>query len=182
MDNEETVLEPQVETEPVTETTEVDTSDILAQLEKEKEARRQLTARATKAEAEKRALEARLGEKTGTGLGVNDYIDISTALDGLDQREKAYLAEQHRLSGKPLKDIRSDEDFQLWQGAYRATQQKDSALAPNSTQASEDAPLSFAEMLKRASPAEKEQLLRDKGLYRESRPKTDRVGIGIKRG
>lgn len=180
MDNEEQVLEPQVETEAVTETTEVevDASALLEQLEKEKTARQQLTARAKDAEAKAKALEAKLGTQGNAPLAVEDYIDISTALDGLDAREKAYLAEQHRQSGRPLKEIREGEDFQLWNSAYRAKQEKERALAPSSTQAVEDGPMPLAERLRNASVAEKEQILRDLNLYKENRPRADRVSIG----
>src|SRR3990167_1914049 len=58
-------------------------------------------------------------------LDVEDYIDISASLEGLDQREKEYLAEQHKLSGKSLGEIRKDENFNLWQSAYRDKVEKE---------------------------------------------------------
>jgi len=126
-------------------------------------------------------LEAKLAEvqkPAAAPLAVEDYIDISTSLDGLDQREKAYLAEQHKLSGKPLKEIREDEDFQLWQGAYRAKMEKENALKPNATQALEDEPKGLTARLRNASVAEKEEMLRAAGLYKEFRPRGDRSRIG----
>jgi len=186
MDNTEEALEPQVETEPVTETTEVsvDTSALTEQLEKEKEARRQLTARAAKAEAERKAaleqLERARKEGGTVPLGVDDYINISTALDGLDQREKARLAEEHRNSGKPLKEIRESEDFQLWQSAYRAKVEAENALKPSSTQAVEEGPQTLTDRLKTASLEEKEAILAEAGLWRSPRPKADKVDIGKK--
>jgi len=178
MDNEEVVLEPEVETEAetVNEEVEVDASALIEQLEREKEARQQLTARAKAAEAENKVLKAKAG---GTApLAVEDYIDISTALDGLDQREKARLAEEHKLSGKPLKAIREGEDYQLWQSAYRAKMEKESALRPSATQQVEDAPQSLADRLRGASIEEKEAILREAGRYKEFRPRADRTNIG----
>lgn len=182
MEEDTQVLEPQVETEAetVNEEVEVDASQLLSQLEKEKEARRQLTARAAKAEAEKKALEEKLKQTKSANapLAVEDYIDISTALDGLDAREKAYLAEQHRLTGRPLRDIREGEDFQFWNSAYRSKLEKEAALKPNSTQAVEQGPQSLQERLRGATLQEKEQILRELNLYRDSRPRADRTNIG----
>lgn len=134
-----------------------------------------------KAEAERKALEAKLNEAASGGtvpLAVEDFIDISTSLDGLDLREKAYLAEQHKLTGKPLSEIRGNEDFVLWQSAYRAKQEKENALKPNATQPLEEGPLSLRERLARATLAEKEEILREQGLYKEFRPRADRSSIG----
>lgn len=114
-----------------------------------------------------------------SALNVEDYIDISTSLEGLDQREKAYLAQQHKLTGKPLGEIREDEDFALWQSAYRAKVEKEQlSLKPSGTQSESDRPMSFTEKLSKASVAEKEQLLSEAGLYKSPRPRTDRVDLG----
>lgn len=113
-------------------------------------------------------------------LEVEDFIDISASLEGLDQREKEFLANQHKLTGKPLGDIRKDENFLLWQTAYQQKVEKEKlALKPSSTQVTEDAPSSFEEKLAKAgSMAEKEKLLSEAGLYKSPKQKTDRVNIG----
>lgn len=112
-------------------------------------------------------------------LDVEDYIDISASLDGLDQREKEYLAEQHKYSGKSLKDIRSSEDFNFWQTAYRTKVEKEKlTLKPSGTQNESDRPRSLTEKLRGASLEEKEKLLREHGLYKEVRPRADRTRIG----
>lgn len=180
MDNEEQVLEPQIETEAAPETAEVevDVTALTEQLEKEKKARQQLTARAKEAEAKAKALESRLGAQGTAPLAVEDYINISTSLDGLDVREKARLAEEHKNTGKSLKEIRESEDYQLWQSAYRAKQEKENALKPSATQPLEEGPKSLAEKLRGASLEEKEAILREQGMYKDNRPKADRVNIG----
>ena len=145
-------------------------------------------------EKEAKRLQAELGRKQrelkketrkavpGTGLDVEDYIGISTALDGLDQREKARLAEEHKLSGKPLKAIRESEDYQLWQTAYRQKQEKENALKPSSTQATEDMPKSATQKLRGAQTlSETEAVLRELGLYKDARPRADSVDIGARR-
>lgn len=180
MEDENQVLEPQFENEGTSTEVpevEVDASALLAQLEKEKEARRQLTARAREAEARAKSAEERAKAQSAP-LAVEDYIDISAALDGLDGREKAFLAEQHRLTGKPLREIREGEDFQLWNSAYRTKLEKEAALKPSTTQANESGPMSLAERLRGASISEKEQILRELNMYKESRPRADKVNIG----
>jgi hypothetical protein len=179
MEEDTQVIEPQVDGEATSDTPEVvvDTNELLAQLEKEREARRQLTARAREAEAKAKAAEERARANTAP-LAVEDYIDISAALDGLDAREKAYLAEQHKLSGRTLREIREGEDFQLWNSAYRAKLEKEIALKPSTTQAEEAGPLPLSERLRGATVAEKEQILRELNLYKESRPRADRTKIG----
>lgn len=185
MEEEKTVVQPEVEPEPTQETKveepivedSADTSALAEKLNKEVEARRQLTERAKRAEAENRALKSQLGVAKQT-LDVEDYIDISASLEGLDQREKSFLAEQHRLTGKPLKDIRTSEDFQLWQTAYQQKLAKEKALKPSGTQEDASKPQSLAEKLASASLEEKEKLLTEAGLYKSPRPRADRSNIG----
>lgn len=117
--------------------------------------------------------------KTQSSLDVSDYIDISASLEGLDQKEKEYLAKQHKLSGESLKDIRNSEDFSLWQTAYRAKVEKEQlAMRPSSTQSESEGPKSFVDKLKSASIKEKEELLEKAGLYKHPRPRNDRVDLG----
>jgi len=178
MENEEQVVTPEVDTEVQPSETEHQVVAEEPAFDKEAEARRQLTARAKAAEARAKAAEEQLRRVNNVPLAVEDYIDISTSLEGLDAREKAFLAEQHKLSGKPLQEIRTGEDFQLWQSAYRTKVEKENALRPNATQASEEAPKSLVERLKNASLAEKEELLKEAGLYKENRRRSDSVNIG----
>lgn len=138
--------------------------------------------RAEKAEAERKALEAELSKASkskDSTLNVEDYIDISTSLEGLDAREKERLAREHKLTGRSLKEIREDEDFKLWQSAYQAKMEKERlSLKPTGTQSESDIPRSFKETLASASIAEKERLLTEAGLYRSPRPRADRVNLG----
>jgi len=143
--------------------------------------------RAEKEEAKRKSLEAELinlrkaKSENKAALDVGDYIDISASLEGLDQREKEYLAQQHKMSGKPLNEIRKEEDFSLWQSAYQAKKEKELSLKPTGTQSDSDAPRSITERLRTASLAEKEQILVDAGLWKSPRPKNDRTTIGTGR-
>jgi len=179
MENEETVVQPQVDQETTPEKVEesVETKEE-TKVDPNVEALRQVTARAKRAEAEKRALEAQIKASKST-LDVEDYIDISASLDGLDQREKEKLASEHKMSGKPLKDIRESEDFQLWDSAYRQKVEKERlALKPTGTQTESDRPQSLADKLANASQADKEKILAEAGLYKSPRPRLDKVNIG----
>jgi len=172
---EETVAEPKEE-EVKEEEGSDESNELKTALIQKKKFREKLEATEAKlAEALKRKADPT------SPLDVEDYIDISASLDGLDQREKSYLAEQHKLSGKPLKEIRESEDFQLWNEAYRARQEKEAALKPNSTQELEDAPQTLTSALRGKSIEEKEAILRAQGLYKDKRNKADKTDIGQKR-
>lgn len=130
----------------------------------------------------RKELEAKLNQlnKQGTkpALDVEDYIDISTSLEGLDQREKERLAREHKLTGKPLKEIRQDEDFVLWQKAYRDKVEKErQTLTPNSTQTEAPPPKTFVEKLREAkSVDEKAQLLREQGYLSDRARRNPHAG------
>jgi hypothetical protein len=139
--------------------------------------------KAAKETAARKFAEDQLKKSGKSSLDVEDYIDISASLDGLDQREKEFLARQHKLTGKPLSEIRKDDDFILWQGAYRQKVEKErSNLKPTSTQSEADKPSSFEDKIQRAtSMAEKEKLLSEAGLYKAPKSRVDRAHIGSER-
>lgn len=174
-------VEPTEAEEPATtpEEPEVPEADEESKLEAKN---RQLFERAKKAEAEARAAkaEAEALKKTPSSLDVEDYIDISASLEGLDQREKQYLAEQHKLTGKSLSKLRENEDFVLWQSAYRQKMEKEKALSPTATQPEVDQPRSVADLLKNAKTLqEKEDILKKIGGYKDPHPqRNDRVVLG----
>jgi hypothetical protein len=111
-------------------------------------------------------------------LAVEDYIDISNALSGLDREQQAYISEQHRLTGKPLGELREGKEFQRWDKGYQAEVEAERALHPNSTQSVEDAPKTLAEALKNASIADKERILKEAGILKMTRQDKERVKIG----
>lgn len=195
MDKEETVVEETLDTpegEVVTPESNQDeatkesgdsSDDLLIEgLKKKAEISDNYKIRAEKAESDRKTLEAKLSKLSETGekptLDVEDYIDISASLEGLDQREKEYLSQQHKQTGKPLKEIRKNEDFVFWQTAYRQKVEKDKTLAPSNSQGETDKPRTLVERLANASMEEKEKILEEVGLFHSPRPKTDRVNIG----
>lgn len=137
-----------------------------------------------KAEADRLALEAKLNTSHKSALDVGDYINISSSLDGLDAREKEYLAQQHTLTGKPLNEIRASEDFGFWQSAYQQKVEKDKlTLKPSNRQSETDEPISLEQALAEAkTDKEREELLATHMDYHVgNKPRGDRVNIGIQR-
>ena len=157
--------------EPEQQTPEVEKPNAL-QIQKEK-FRKEALKKTAEVEALKRQLEA-----SKSGLNVEDYIDISTSLDGLDQREKSYLAGQHKLTGQNLQEIRNSEDFALWQSAYRAKVEKEKSLLPSNAQPESERPTTLAEKLRGVSIEEKERLLAEAGLWKSPKARSDKRDIG----
>lgn len=117
-------------------------------------------------------------KEVNKALDVDDYINISASLQGLDAREQEYLAKQHKLSGQSLTELRNSEDFTLWQTAYRTKMEKEKkSLAPSSEQADADRPKSFVEKIRGASLSETEEMLTKAGLYKSPKPRSDRTFI-----
>lgn len=139
------------------------------------EKNKQLFERTKKAEAEARTLKVQLEKekKVDKTLNVDDYIDISASLEGLDQREKTKLAQEHKLTGKSLTEIRESEDFQFWQQAYRQKVEKEKALNPSTRQTDTPKEKLLEDRLeeaKRGNPfritPEMEELAEKEGLYK----------------
>lgn len=118
-------------------------------------------------------------------LEVDDFINISASLEGLNQAEKSYLAEQHKLTGKPLSEIRNSENFLLWQSGYHAKVEKERALKPNSAQPDGDAPRTLSGEISRlnngtnfkANLEQQEKLLQEAGLYKAPKVNPHRTSI-----
>ncbi len=114
-------------------------------------------------------------------LNVEDYIDISASLEGLDQRQKEKLAQEHKLTGKPLSEIRKSEDFLLWNTGYQAKVEKEQALNPSTRQPEVKQEKTFEEIIEETKGAnpfkitpEREKLMEDAGLWKS--PKGPRGG------
>lgn len=144
-----------------------------------------------KEEAARKALEDKLnkaneGQSSTKSLEVDDFIQISASLEGLDQREKEYLAEQHKLTGQPIGDIRKGESFLMWQEGYKMKVERERALKPNDTQPDGNAVKTVSSELRRiqssgnfrASLSEQEKLLEQSGLYKSSKPNPFKSSIG----
>ena len=181
MENENKVEETTIPTE-VVETTTVEETVETPKTYSEKEFK-EVLARAKKAEADAKLAKAR-PPVVKTTLDVGDYIDISASLEGLDSREKEYLAKQHKMTGQPLTEIRKSEDFNFWQSSYRQKAEKEKAsLAPSTKQPDDDSPISMEEALSNATTiAEKEKILSEaypdfaRSLGKQSNPTRVKLG------
>ena len=177
-ENEMESVEPESteEAEPAVEEKPQDDSALKSALAQKEHFRNKLK----EAEEQLKKIQSAPKDASKAALDVEDYIDISTSLSGLDPVEQAYLAKQHKLTGQAMKEIRESEDFQLWNTAYRQKLEKERALAPNATQEDEEAPRPLEPRLKGASIAEKEELLRQAGFYKDNKPRQPRANIGEK--
>ena len=102
----------------------------------------------------------------GEGLKVEDFIDISASLEGLDQKEKERVAREHKLTGKSLSEIRKDEDFLLWQSAYREKAEKEKQnIKPGNKQPDDNDPISLEDALKGKTLQEQADLLEQVAGY-----------------
>lgn len=128
--------------------------------------------KAEKAETLAAELQAKV-DKAGSAptksLEVEDFIGISASLEGLDQREKEKLAELHKLTGTPLKELKTSEDFILWQDGYKAKAEKERALKPTSNQPEAAKDRKLSDFLKDPTipVSEKEEAMKKAGLYRD---------------
>lgn len=119
-------------------------------------------------------------------LEVDDYINISASLEGLDRKEQEFLAEQHKLTGRPLSELRKGENFLLWQQGYKSKVDKERALKPTGSSDEEERPSTISAKLREASGLknwraeleEKEKLLEQAGLYKAPKPPQVRQRIG----
>jgi len=117
-------------------------------------------------------------QRSSSELDVDDFIEISASLKGLDRQEQEWLTEEHKATGRTLSDVRKSEKFKLLQSAYRAKVAKDKSLRPSNKQDEADKPQGLLERLAGATIEEKQKILEEAGRYKRVRPKTDRVVIG----
>lgn len=119
-------------------------------------------------------LEAQVKQPETKALDIEEFLDISTSLEGLDQVQKEFLARQHKLTGEPLKKLRDSEDFKLWDSGYQVKVEKEKSLKPTGTQELTEKPISFSEALRGAKTLEeRSELLKKAGFMKEEPlPKT----------
>ena len=117
-------------------------------------------------------------QRSSSELDVDDFIEISASLKGLDRQEQEWLTEEHKATGRTLSEVRKSEKFKLLQSAYRAKVAKDKSLRPSNKQDEADKPQGLLEKLAGATIEEKQKILEEAGRYKRVRPKTDRVVIG----
>ncbi|MHA1304782.1 MAG: hypothetical protein ACTSPI_13880 [Candidatus Heimdallarchaeaceae archaeon] len=189
VEEETTVEQPQ--TEPVE--TPQETPPVETETPKEKtdspkreysDNEKRLYARAKKAEEEAKKAKEELAKKTEDTKPKSDVdaiIEVQRATDGLDPTEIAELKNRSTILGVSLSEARKDENFVLWQNAYRAKVEKEKALNPSTRQEVTEKPKTFIDKLGEADKhsnwrtriSEKEKLLTEKGLWKNPRIRKD---------
>ncbi len=185
MEEEKMVEEQSSETGETLEATEqVETPETqpgvdVEELKKKAELAENYRIRAEKAE---KALKHKPQEISKEGVDSIDLIKLGKKLQDYSDDELDFVTEFAK-SKKPEDVLRALENPFVQKGisAYREQLEKERlSLKPSSTQSESEQPKSLIERLKTASLAEKEKLLKEAGLYKEYRPRADRVNIGPK--
>lgn len=119
---------------------------------------------------ELKRLKAEINNKSTDSLGIDEIVMTTSALKDLDRREQEKALLESKLTGKKVNEVISDEDFKLWQTAYRSKVEKEqAALKPSNKQLEEDRPKSIAEQVANADLKTMEEVLAKAGLYKDPR-------------
>jgi hypothetical protein len=142
------------------------------------------SAKKAREEAKKAREELSQLKKGSDFSDVDTILEIQTATKGLSPEEVSELKNRASIDGVPLSEARKNENYILWQTAYRAKVAKEKeTLTPSSKQTESKKPQTLVERLGvselrkgekkisvsdlRKEMAEKEKVLREEGLYDE---------------
>jgi len=131
-EEEETPKEPEAAPKPQGEPKEAPNEPS----EKEK----RLYARLKKEEEARKKLEQKLQEakKQADPTNVDKILEVQTATKGLVSDEIAELKLRAEATGKSLLEAREDENFKIWQKAYKQKVEEEKAPSPSTTQGTDD--------------------------------------------
>jgi hypothetical protein len=120
---------------------------------------------------ELRKLKAQVNNKQAdAGLDIDEIVMTTSALKDLDRREQEKALLESKLTGRKVSDVISDEDYKLWQSAYRSKVEKEqAALKPSNKQLEQDRPKSLAEQVAGSDLKTMEDVLTKAGLYKDPR-------------
>jgi hypothetical protein len=159
------VQETEIEDESVEETTEKPKEDLslknkqlFERLQKEIKKNKDLEERMAKSSAEK---------TDSPRVDPIEIAELSFAFEGLDSRERERLVKETKAQGleinsKNLSDMRKNEDFAIWQSAYKEKVDKEKAPPP-STKQTGGSKKKFSEL----SPEEKTEYLQGLGALKK---------------
>lgn len=164
--SEETQVE---ETEPVTETP-VEPTEQTSEETVEKETSKtqavdyEAKFKASQTEAIRLAKENEgLRSKTPTGVNVDEIVEIQAATKDLSPEEISELKIRATSTGKSLTEARKDDNFKLWQSAYKEKVEKDNSPEPSTKQGA-----SGAKSPKDMTQSEKEEYYVKQGFINAS--------------
>jgi len=152
---------------------------------------KRLYARMKQAEEDAKKAKEDLAKSTKPQSDVDAIVEVQQATDGLDPTEIAELKNRATITGLSLLEARKDDNFVLWQTAYRTKVEKEKALNPSTRQEITEKEQTFAEKLAGANSKgekdwrsmidKKEKLLIEAGLYKDpregKRPSSDRIQL-----
>jgi hypothetical protein len=121
--------------------------------------------------------------KSDSSVDALGFIKLGKKLQDYSDEEIDFATE-HAKSKNPDEILKAldNEMVQLAIQGKRAKLEKEKlALRPSGTQPDSDKPRSLAEKLRNASLADQEKILTEAGLYKQNRPRADRVDIGRQR-
>lgn len=156
--------EPEVEEETTDEGgSPEELTSLKASLKEAEEKNTRLFARLKKAEDKKRKEIEKSAPPTSIELEVEKIVEVTSALEGLDVKEKARLIIESKQKGTSLGETRRDEDFVLWQTAYKEKVAKNNAPLPSTKQTTKGQEPTLDEVLKDGTLEEKEKALKELG-------------------
>lgn len=120
---------------------------------------------------ELRRLKAQVNNKqANAGLDIDEIVMTTSALKDLDRREQEKALLESKLTGRKVNEVISDEDYKLWQSAYRSKVEKEQAsLKPSNKQLEQDRPKSLVEQVTGTDLKTMEEVLAKAGLYKDPR-------------
>ena len=142
--------------------------------------------KAEKAEARSKELEAEVAKFKATqpkpaeskSFGVEDLVEVTNALEGLDSDTKQYLVKQHKITGKQINEIKQEEDFATWLEGHKVKVEKNKTLNPSTRPSETTREKGFTEKLEELDDIDinksirdleaKQKLLEEKGMWKDT--------------
>jgi len=100
-----------------------------------------------------------------TGVDVAEIVEIQAATKDLSSEEITFLQTQAKATGKSLSETRKDENFILWQKAYKDKVEKENSPEPSTKQGASGQDKPLAQM----TSDEKEKWLVERGFIKPAR-------------
>lgn len=97
---------------------------------------------------------------------IDAILEVQAATKDLSAQEIVELRYRATALGKPLSEARKDENFKLWQEAYKGKVEKENALLPSTTQGN----VTREKSLKEMSEDERRVLFQEMGLVKRQTP------------
>ena len=177
--------EPQQEEEPINPPSETETPEKTDSPKEEYSDReKRLYARAKTAEEAAKVAKEKLANSEKPKSDVDAIVEVQQATNGLDPIEIGELKNRATMNDISLLEARKDDNFVLWQTAYRTKVEKEKALNPSTRQEVTERPKTLTQKLAEAGTKpnwleEKEKLLIEAGLWKNPRRRAEKDRIPL---